>query len=120
MWKNYLLLAYRNLTRNRAFSLINIFGLAIGLTTCLLIMVYVLDETSYDRQFKNLDRLYRVALGMPSEGWAAGPAPLAEAMRAELPEVEESARLMKLPEMNSVVLEDRKSKSDKRFLESEG
>ena len=76
MWKNHLLVAIRQLSRNKAFSLINILGLATGLTTCLLIMVYVLDESSYDRQFKDVDRIYRVAMGSGGEGWAAAPAPL--------------------------------------------
>ena len=53
MWKNHLLIAFRNLSRNKAFSVINILGLAIGLATCLLIMVYVLDEASYDQQFSD-------------------------------------------------------------------
>jgi putative ABC transport system permease protein len=46
MWRNYLVVAFRNLRRNKVFSLVNILGLAIGLTTCLLLMVYVLDEMS--------------------------------------------------------------------------
>src|ERR1700761_4054817 len=99
MWKNHLLMAFRQLSRNKAFSVINILGLATGLTTCLLIMVYVLDEASYDQQFKDVDRIYRVAMGAGSEGWAAAPAPLGPALKANMPEVEEATRLLNMPDM---------------------
>lgn len=60
MIKNYFKIAIRNLWRNKGYSAINIFGLAIGLATCLLITLYVTDELSYDRHFKNADRIYRI------------------------------------------------------------
>ena len=49
MFKNYMLIALRNMVRQKAYSLINISGLAIGIMSCLLIMMYVSDELSYDR-----------------------------------------------------------------------
>jgi putative ABC transport system permease protein len=49
MIRNYLKTAFRNLWKNKGFAAINIVGLAIGLATCLLILIYVLDELSYDR-----------------------------------------------------------------------
>jgi putative ABC transport system permease protein len=61
MIKNYFKIAFRNLSRNKAFSFINIFGLAIGLATCLLIMLYEFSELGYDSQNKDADRLYRIA-----------------------------------------------------------
>ena len=74
---NYLKIAYRNFTRNKAFSLINVFGLAVGLATCLLIMLYILDERSYDRHHKDGDRLFRIAsVSNKGETWAAGAAPI--------------------------------------------
>src|SRR5690606_38313272 len=60
MFANYLTVAYRNLSRNKLFSLINIFGLAIGLAACFLIVQYVLYEISYDKFHPNADRVYRV------------------------------------------------------------
>lgn len=60
MFKNYLLLALRQLRKNRGYSFINIFGLATGLGVCLLIVLYVTDELSYDRYNVNADRIYRI------------------------------------------------------------
>ena len=60
MFKNYLKTALRNLWKNKGFSSINIFGLAIGLTTCMLILFFVADETSYDNYNVNKDRIFRV------------------------------------------------------------
>ena len=60
MIKNYFKVAFRNLWKNKGYSAINIFGLAAGLATCLLITLYVTDELSYDRHFRNADRIYRV------------------------------------------------------------
>ena len=51
--KNYFKVAFRNLSRNKVFSIINIFGLAIGLTTCLLSLLYIISESGYDRQNKD-------------------------------------------------------------------
>jgi len=60
MIKNYFKIAFRNLWKNKGYSAINIFGLAIGLATCLLITLYVVNELSYDRYNKNADRIYRI------------------------------------------------------------
>ncbi|MCW3116894.1 MAG: hypothetical protein JWM28_976 [Chitinophagaceae bacterium] len=60
MLKNYLKTALRNLWKNKGFSSINIFGLAIGLTTCILILFFVADETSYDKYNVNKDRIFRI------------------------------------------------------------
>lgn len=61
MFKLNFKIAFRNLWRRRFFSLINIFGLGIGLACCLLLLLYVTYEWSYDRQFKNIDNIYGVA-----------------------------------------------------------
>ena len=60
MLKNYLKIAFRNLWKNKGFSFINIFGLAIGIAVCLLIMLFVINEVSYDKFNKKADRIYRV------------------------------------------------------------
>lgn len=61
MITNYLKVAIRNLMRNKAFSAINILGLAIGMACCMLILLYVQDELSYDRHHENADRIFRLA-----------------------------------------------------------
>src|ERR1051325_8614793 len=58
MIKNYIKIAWRNLIRQRLYSLINISGLAVGLAVCMLIMLYVAHEHSYDRFHKNADRIF--------------------------------------------------------------
>ena len=60
MLRNYLKIALRNLWKNRVYSGINVFGLAVGLATCLLITLYVADELSYDRYHERADRIHRV------------------------------------------------------------
>ena len=60
MFKNYLKIAFRNLIRFKVYSLINVFGLAIGVAACILILLFVRDELSFDKFNKNADRIYRV------------------------------------------------------------
>ena len=60
MIKNYLKIAWRNLKKNKFISFINLFGLTVGLTCCLLITVYILNELSFDRYNKNADNVYRM------------------------------------------------------------
>ena len=104
MIRNYLKIAIRNLARNKAFSFINIFGLAVGLATCMLIMLYVFSETGYDTQHQGADRIYRIAAqattltGTPKDRpWAATAAPVAWGLKADMPEVEQVTRLLKFP-----------------------
>jgi len=65
MFKNYFKTAYRSLLKNKAFSLLNIFGLAIGMAACFFIFQYVHFETSYDRFHKNAKDLYREPFLIP-------------------------------------------------------
>ncbi len=67
MLKNYFKIAVRNLTRNKVFSLINIAGLSLGLTCCMLIVLYTKDEVSFDRFQQNKDQLYRVMVTSSDE-----------------------------------------------------
>ncbi|GAB3822339.1 hypothetical protein GCM10028895_26570 [Pontibacter rugosus] len=60
MLKNYLKMAYRNLMRHKVFSLINVLGLALGMTCSILILLWVQDEVSYDRFHENIDQIYQV------------------------------------------------------------
>src|SRR5579863_2026130 len=60
MFRNYFKIAFRNLVNNKFYTTINIFGLACGLATCLLILLYVIDEQNFDRYNENAKRIYRV------------------------------------------------------------
>ncbi len=109
MFKNYLKIAVRNLLKNRIYSFINIIGLAIGLATCLLIMVYVLHETSYDQFHTNSDRIFRIVQTMGSEDrkdeQASSPFPLGPVLEAEFPDyIEASARFYNMQEPNHTFL----------------
>ena len=97
MLRNYLKIAWRNLTRNRAFTAINITGLAIGMATCLLIGLFVLDELSYDRYNEKADRIVRVVFRGVMNGEKMREAsvmpPVAQTLRTDYPEVLEATRL---------------------------
>src|SRR5580693_2674870 len=96
MIRNYLKTAIRSLWKNKGFSAINILGLAIGLATCLLIVIYVMDELSYDRWNVNADRIYRldnqVKFGGNDMALAVAAAPAGPTILREYPEVEKEVR----------------------------
>ena len=100
MFQNYFKIAWRNLKSNKLFSVINVLGLAIGLTCCLLISLYLYHEWSYDTHHLKGDRLYQVGTISIQEGkqdrYATTAAPMAPAMQQEFPEIESTVRLMKL------------------------
>jgi len=97
MIRNYLKTAFRSLLKNKGFTFINIFGLALGLATCLLIVFYVIDELSYDRYNNKYDRIYRVdtdiKYGNTLTAFAITAPPVADALVKEFPEVERSTRI---------------------------
>lgn len=97
---NYFTIAWRNIMKSKAFSFINIFGLAAGLTCCMLITVYLLYEFSYDSYQKDVKDMYQVATVFSMSGkeftLAGTPAPMAAAVVRDFPEVRESTRLMQL------------------------
>jgi putative ABC transport system permease protein len=68
MLQNYFKTAWRNLMKNKVFSFINILGLTIGITVCMMIFLYIMNEFSVDRFHKNNDRIYRVMRGFDAEG----------------------------------------------------
>ncbi|MBO9683826.1 MAG: ABC transporter permease, partial [Flavisolibacter sp.] len=68
MFKTYVKIAWRNLMRNKVFSFINIFGLSVGLTCCILITLFIVHETSYDKFHKNANRIYQIATIFYDEG----------------------------------------------------
>ena len=98
MLRNYLLIAFRNIFRQKGYSIINITGLAIGIMSCLLILMYVTDELSYDRFHERGDRIYRLFFRYTSPNGesfnhAIGPYRLADELSERYPEIEEAVRI---------------------------
>lgn len=90
MLKNYFITALRNLSRNRSFTIINVFGLALGISAALVLFKIVLFEKSFDKNFSNYDRIYRVIKKVTSasaEELEAGVQnPFAESFRTDYPD----------------------------------
>lgn len=88
---NYMKIALRKIKRQKGFSFINISGLAIGMAACILILIWVHDELSYDRFHKNANQIFRINTEDTSGGktflLAGSPAPLGQTMLDEVPEV---------------------------------
>jgi putative ABC transport system permease protein len=97
MIRNYFKIAWRNLLKNKMQTLINITGLSIGMASCMLILMFVADELSYDKFWKDGDRVYRMALERIYPGrstkYAIIPPSYAQSVKKELPEVEETVRI---------------------------
>lgn len=97
MLKNYLKIAWRNLRKHKFYSFLNIFGLSLGLASCLLITLYVVDELSYDRSFDHADRIYRInadiRFGGADMSLAVAPDPLAFTLKKDYPQVEQVVRM---------------------------
>lgn len=99
MFKNYLKIASRNLIKHRGYTFINVSGLALGMACCLLILLFVRHELSYDRYHENSDRTYRVTREFFDENNTSIlhltrlSFPIAAAMEMELPEVERAVRV---------------------------
>ncbi|WP_229311630.1 ABC transporter permease [Larkinella rosea] len=97
MIRNYLKIAFRNLKRQKVSTSINVVGLAIGLATCILIMLYVQDEFSYDRYNEQADRIFRVGLNLQLNGKDVGGYSLgqnaARDLKQEFPEVLKATRI---------------------------
>ena len=116
---NHFKISYRNLIRNKVYSLINILGLAVGLASVLLIGLYVYYENSYDKFFDDEERIYRVALHRIYPGrtkdFGTSAMPLATVLKNDYPAVEEAARLHRLFFQNEVGVEI--AENDKSFVE---
>lgn len=97
MLRNYFKIGIRNLIKNKFYTLINIIGLAIGIACCLLIVLFVQDELSYDEHHPHAERLYRVVsdinFGGEHSQYAVASAPMAQTLVDEYPEVELAGRM---------------------------
>jgi predicted permease len=96
MFKNYVKTAVRAIKRHKGYSFINIFGLAIGMTCCILILLWVQNELSYDRYHANGDDIYRIIKQEYTEGethWSALTSPpLAQPLKQDFAEIIRSTR----------------------------
>jgi len=125
MFRNYLKVAWRNLMKSKMFSFINIIGLSVGLTCCMLITLYLYHEISYDTYHKNLNQLYQLGTTFVGDGKEERtpntPAPMAAAMKKEFPEIEETTRLMALFAEDKTLLQYKAGNGDtKSFYETKG
>ena len=99
MFKNYLVVAWRNIRKNKAYSALNILGLAVGMAVFILIMLFVRYELAFDRHHENSRNIYRVVQEQPgniylgSNLFAVTPGPLAGAMARDFPEVLAATRI---------------------------
>ncbi len=99
MFKNYLKIAWRNLTKNKQQTIINLLGLTVGTVSCLTILLYVFAQFGYDQQHENAESIYRVETIIQRDGkesfdtGAASP-PIAFAMKEDFPEVAEATRVV--------------------------
>ncbi|MBB6327492.1 putative ABC transport system permease protein [Algoriphagus iocasae] len=92
MFENYIKIAIRNLKKHKFYTFINILGLSVGVAVCMIISLFVINELSYDKHFKDADQIYRIHADIIFGGnhWdmIQAPAPMVEALPAEFPEVE--------------------------------
>lgn len=112
MFSNYFRVVIRNLLKNKVYTSINVFGLAIGITCCIIIGFYILQETSYDSFYPDSEKIYRVTEEITApEGKnhiASSHIPVADALRKDYPEIEEITRIFffgkKLLKANDIIL----------------
>ncbi|WP_233816143.1 ABC transporter permease [Dyadobacter sp. CY312] len=88
MIKNYFKIAWRNLTRNRLYAILNVAGLSIGLACSLIVFWFIRFQTTHDHFHKNIDRIYQITTEFHFDGvgYSRGvPMPMWKAMRTEMP-----------------------------------
>jgi len=119
MIRNYLLSLYRNISRNKFYSVLNIVGLSIGLAAAILILLYVQDELSYDKYHEQHENIYRIeshfSIGDKDDKFAIVPIPMGPALKLEFPEVKEFVRFMDAGSNTLFKYEDKEYYED-RFM----
>jgi ABC-type antimicrobial peptide transport system permease subunit len=120
MFWNYIKIAWRNIKRYKGYSFINIFGLSLGLACCILILLWVQDELSYDRFHTNADNLYRIVTEFhktePVTHYWPVCAPLAPALKEEYPEIIKTTRFTRLRRGQLVKYRDKNFLEPRIFL----
>ncbi len=116
MLKNNIIFAIRNLNKHKAYSFINVIGLSVGIAACLLILLFVHHELSFDRYHENAERIYRVAtngsIGANAFVVATTPSPMARTLVQDYPEVVQATRIYK-EEAQFIRYKDKSFKEDK-------
>ena len=101
--KNYFRSLARNAVRDKFFSILNLLGLAIGITASILIYIYIQDQLTYDKYNENIDRIYRLEadfnINEKHEITARTQFPLGPTLKDEYPEVEEYVRMIIQPNL---------------------
>lgn len=119
MFKNYIISALRNISRNRFYALLNIIGLSVGMAAFIFILLFVRDEMTFDKQNTDHQRIHRVEMNFNIAGkhdmFAIAPVPMGPALKLEMPEVESFTRLM---EAGDVVIKygDKEYYEDRFFI----
>src|SRR5260221_3902366 len=120
MLRNYITIAFRNLIKHKIFSLINIFGLSIGITCCVLLSLYIQDEFAYETHFDRYKDIYRltstIVAERGSEKMPRTSSPIVITLARELPEIESATRVVSHPEVEQHLLRI----GDKTFYEKTG
>jgi putative ABC transport system permease protein len=97
MFKNYLKVAFRSLKKNKVYAIINILGLALGLTVTILVFLFIIDETSYEKHWSGYERVYRTGIKADMMGQKmdapVSPSPMANTFRTEFTDVETATRI---------------------------
>ncbi|MFC2160420.1 ABC transporter permease [Acidobacteriota bacterium] len=123
MLSNYFKIAIRNIKRHKGYSFINISGLAIGMACCILILMYVTDELSYDKFHEKSDRIYRInaisSIGTTSRQYAFVPPALAPGLAESIPEIEAFTRLLPQESMRGNVNGTSIELTDSFFVDAE-
>lgn len=119
MLRNHIIIALRNIWREKTFSFLNIAGLSVGISCALILILYINNEFSYDKHHDNAENLYRlntVFPGSDGDGMPTGSPPIVWAMKEELPEIENAVRVVNPPQVEKNLLRYR----DKVFYETRG
>jgi len=97
MYRSYFKIGWRNLTRQKMYSFIKIGGFALGIATCIIIALFIRSELSFDKYYTNKDHIFRVYNEFTKddgEKWTSFPAPIAQILKDDFPEVEKAGRLI--------------------------
>jgi predicted permease len=124
MIRNYLKVAFRNIIRHKAFSLLNIFGLSVGIAACLLLFMVVRYEMSYDRFLPGSDKIHRIVIkdvNIDGEEYGSGiPYPALDALRLDMPDLTVGALFSSNGSQVTVLGKDANGTVGKKFIEDSG
>jgi putative ABC transport system permease protein len=120
MLRNYIKIAFRNIARDKAYSFINIFGLSVGVTCCLLLALYIQHEMTFDKHHQDVENIYRVTSIMgerfDNRVMRTTSAPIVWGIKDEIPEIDIVTRLVNPPGVSKNLIRY----EDNQFYESDG